>query len=618
MEEAIIHLLKSAGLMSLFYAGYFFLLKNDTSFKTNRFFLLAGIITSTLLPFLEITRTVKVKETSNAFLYESFSAEPYSTAVQPEALDWWKIAGILYLAGLSFFLLKFFLELFSLLKIFFTRKAIRKDGYRLIYRSGSHPFSFFKYVVLDPEQHSENEIDLILKHERAHVRQWHSFDQLLSSLSAYLLWFNPLAWLYRKSLVQNLEFLADKEVVAAKVSKKEYQKTLLKISVGGFQPALSNQFYQSLIKKRIMMINKNTTPESNFWKVSLLLPFLSLFVLLFNVETVAQVTDDKDVEKEVSTEVEMAVTISKDTKQENLSRFEKTFGKRGVQLKFENPTFSKNGLLTAVNITYFDKTTNMSGNLSLNNSDGIETTQIFTNAKETGFRKPNIETNASDVVVDTLKRNPIRVEKDKTSLSIGLGNKREQKDSIKKFKDLKIVDPKDDIIAIQSENEKAQIYFVQETKPLVIIDGVEKENFNSSEVDPSKIKAIKVLKGEDAVEKYGERAEDGAVEIELKSKEEPQKKTVSSETFSEPVTLRMTKIQYKERKKLSVRDVGSADPDDLVRLYVVDGKIMASDFDPGTIAPENIESVTVLKDKKATAKYGKKASGGVIEITTRK
>ncbi|MFD2518029.1 hypothetical protein [Salinimicrobium flavum] len=45
---------------------------------------------------------------------------------------------------------------------------------------------------------------------------------------------------------------------------------------------------------------------------------------------------------------------------------------------------------------------------------------------------------------------------------------------------------------------------------------------------------------------------------------------------------------------------------------------MDKDFDPDLIAPNDIESVTVLKGDKATAKYGEKASKGVIEIITKK
>ena len=48
-------------------------------------------------------------------------------------------------------------------------------------------------------------------------------------------------------------------------------------------------------------------------------------------------------------------------------------------------------------------------------------------------------------------------------------------------------------------------------------------------------------------------------------------------------------------------------------LYIVNGKEI-SETDFRTIQPDDIESVTVLKDKNATEKYGAKGKDGVIEI----
>ena len=47
-------------------------------------------------------------------------------------------------------------------------------------------------------------------------------------------------------------------------------------------------------------------------------------------------------------------------------------------------------------------------------------------------------------------------------------------------------------------------------------------------------------------------------------------------------------------------------------LYVVDG-IIGGDFDPN-----DVESLTILKDAGATGLYGAQANGGVIIVTTKK
>lgn len=491
MQELIIYLLKSAGLISLFNAGYYLLLKNDTSFWANRFYLVAGIVTSLLLPSLQITRNIVADKSATKLSENFFGQFPDLPVVQSGAVDWWQVAGILYLIGLTFFLLKFFLELVSLLKLIYTNKSIRTENYILIQKPGiSQPFSFFRYIVFDPAQHSSGELEIILKHEQAHVRQWHSLDQLLSSLCVYVLWFNPLCRLYRKSIVQNLEYLADKEVIDAQVSKKEYQQALLKICTAGFEPALTNHFYQSFIKKRIMMLNKNTPQKPNFLKLSLVLPFLAMFIFFFNVKTVAQ-----ELEKKTETPV--------DTKTDP----DEKFFKHDFEFK------------------------------------------------------------------------------------------------------------SDDIPANHLENKGV----FQEVTPLIVVDGKKMEpNFDASSIATSSIDNIKVLKDETAVEKYGEAGKHGVIEIYLKSNEAGKDEKPSSEAKANPTTLKVTKVRFEESPRLSVRDVGSADPDAAKPLYVVDGRVADEDFDHESIARENIKSVRVLKGDTAIEKYGEKAKHGAIEITLKK
>jgi len=51
---------------------------------------------------------------------------------------------------------------------------------------------------------------------------------------------------------------------------------------------LTNHFYQSLIKKRIVMLNKNQSKKWNSWKYALMLPLLVAFVFLFQMEVIAK------------------------------------------------------------------------------------------------------------------------------------------------------------------------------------------------------------------------------------------------------------------------------------------------------------------------------------------
>ena len=137
MQELIIYLLKSAGLLSLFYAGYYFLLRKDTAFRSNRYFLLAGIVTSLLLPLLQITRIVEVEATAAPMFLENLTATTSLKVIgTQQETNWWQIAAIAYLLGLGFFLLKFLGELFSLLKLIFNTKTYREGNFHILPAGG--------------------------------------------------------------------------------------------------------------------------------------------------------------------------------------------------------------------------------------------------------------------------------------------------------------------------------------------------------------------------------------------------------------------------------------------------------------------------------------------------
>lgn len=698
MQELIIYLLKSAGLLSLFYGGYYFLLRKDTAFRSNRYFLLAGIVTSLLLPLLQITRTVEVEATAAPMFLENLTATTSLKIIgTQQETNWWQIAAIAYLLGLGFFLLKFLGELFSLLKLIYTTKAYREGNFHILNKRGTtQPFSFFKYIVLDPHQHTPAELNLILRHEKSHARQWHSIDQLFSSLFVYLLWFNPLAWLYKKAVVQNLEYLADQEVVAARVSKKEYQKTLLKISVTGFKAAFTNQFYQSFIKKRIIMLNKNATQKSNFWKTGILLPFILFFIFSFNIKTEA-----REIVQQNSPQIskaEVSVYVTKESSEKDLRAFKRLFDDQGIDLIFEDLNYSAS-LLTNVKVTFKKRATGTTGNLTLSNPRGIAPLLISTNGKEIVMTpeatlptksnnplegignsplyiiagkeyktsqltdkyvqlqgewrvlkpeeaikqygkkakdgailvaKENIVEDFKEALKSIdfskmpLKQSFIHVKKNEAPILVGVDSKIKSSRSSAKTRfeaqEINFHRKPEDIIATQ--NDGKQFYF-QNKNPLIVIEGeVKDKDVNVSAIEPSTIKSMVVLKGDAAAEKYGEKGKDGVIEIDLKSKEEQKATAAPSEKKTKFKTVIATKMEFydskQNRKSLTVRDVGSADPDAAKPLYVVDGKVMVKGFDPETISKEEIESIVVLKSKKTTAKYGDQALNGVIEITTKK
>ncbi|WP_431241663.1 M56 family metallopeptidase [Flavobacterium sp. P21] len=153
--------------------------------------------------------------------------------------------------------------------------------------------------------YSEAELQSILEHEKVHSDQYHTVDVIISRIFCILFWFNPIIWLYKKAILQNLEFIADNEASKKLSDKKAYQYTLLKITTHETCVAITNHFYQSLIKKRIVMLNKNQSKKWNYWKYYAVIPALTAFVFLFQIKTIAQ-------EKKALAE-KTAVTKSDDT-----------------------------------------------------------------------------------------------------------------------------------------------------------------------------------------------------------------------------------------------------------------------------------------------------------------
>lgn len=219
--ETLLYLMKSTALLSLFFLIYEFLLKRDTFFALNRFFLFFGIVAAALLPLLTFTETIVVEE--NVFPANTLSQQSSGVHSFPSEtmllettslwanIDFTQILIYLYLLGTVFFVIKFAISLVKLRGILNHRpNSYRKDGIRYIETDlKTNPFTFFKTVVYNPTLHRQDELEMILHHEKTHARNWHSLDILLGQLLIAFHWFNPVVWLYSKRIDQNLEFIAD-------------------------------------------------------------------------------------------------------------------------------------------------------------------------------------------------------------------------------------------------------------------------------------------------------------------------------------------------------------------------------------------------------------------------
>jgi TonB family protein len=133
--------------------------------------------------------------------------------------------------------------------------------------------------VIPSENYNNGDYKDILEHELTHIRQRHTFDLLLCELFRAMQWFNPFVWLIKRSVVLNHEYLADR-VSIRNNNIKEYQYRLLSFSIGFKNISLAHSF-NSLLKSRIIMINKKPTHKYALLKGLVILPVVAAVAYAF-------------------------------------------------------------------------------------------------------------------------------------------------------------------------------------------------------------------------------------------------------------------------------------------------------------------------------------------------
>ena len=228
------------------------------------------------------------------------------------------------------------------------------------------PFSFFNYIVYNPRLHAATDLDTNLKHEKEHCKQRYSLDVIAVQLFLIFQWFNPFAWLYQKEVAQNIEYAADEATLRGVHSKKEYQYIILDLAVGRQNLAITNPFYNSLIKNRIFMLNKKKSTSKNLWKILPIVPLTVLFVFAFNTQTIAQV---KQTMIEQKTNVIVA-EINENSTDASLEKKVQFFKEKGIELDFKRIKRNRAGETISIRPGY-ENGTGSKGQYAVNGTDPI-------------------------------------------------------------------------------------------------------------------------------------------------------------------------------------------------------------------------------------------------------
>lgn len=265
------YLLKANLCLAGFYALYYLLLRRHTFFGLNRAYLLVALVASFILPLISLPEPV-VETVSLPII--SFPVAVAATQPTGPTLENGLLAA--YGAGAALFLSLLIISLWRLRQLIRSGQATPQTGHTLVLLDDERvaPFSFFRYLVLnrtDFDQHA----DPIVRHELAHIRQGHSVDVLLAELVKVVCWPNPVAWLYKRSLQQVHEYLADQQAT----DKAQYARFLFDYAFEGTPSPVTNSFFTpALLTQRIRMLYQSRNTGRVLWKYALVLPLLAVLI----------------------------------------------------------------------------------------------------------------------------------------------------------------------------------------------------------------------------------------------------------------------------------------------------------------------------------------------------
>ena len=458
--ELFIYLLKSMILSGIFFGYYTLFLKNTIYHAYNRFYLLASMALSLVIPFFKLsTFTVSEEQAAGAKQVLIYLTQLPASQAQEESIAW----EILVIIGISALFVGYLA--YSILKVFRLKAVSAKkqmgDFTFIETDLDEAPFSFFSNLFWKKSISMEDESGRkILQHELAHIREKHSWDRLFSQLICSIFWMNPFNWIMQKELQNIHEFIADRDAVGTG-EVDAFAKMLLQTYYGNHFLNPSHSFYYSSIKRRIIMLTTSNTPKYAYLRKVAVLPLVAISLVLFSIQLSAQKPKPK---KELATQY--TVTMRPDsTTFSDPKTGKKVFSvatrdmpppppPAGAPAPPTPPVLTLHGSGSDVKLIYLDSTT-----VEFKGQSG---------GKEIVFRAEKVNNN-----------------------DLGSGKK-------------------SNVILSPSASTSPKV------KPLIVIDGVITSEINLNDLNPNNIQSMNVLKGEKATAKYAEKGANGVVEITTK------------------------------------------------------------------------------------------------------
>ncbi|EDP94453.1 M23/M56 family metallopeptidase [Kordia algicida OT-1] len=286
MNSFLFYLLQVSLIFGGFYLLYNWLFSRFTFHNFNRGLLLLIVPLSFLLPFSNVLfpqiahfsyKIPLIENLSEFTKIESFSEK---LTVSAEAnINYVSLVFSLYVIGVLVFLSRFVRTTYKLFQLKKHSEKFSSNNTTLYKTDVSEIFSYFQWIFI-PKSHTSID-ELIITHEKAHIKKLHSIDVVFAELFIAICWFHPLAYSYRKSLKAIHEFQADAFVLQQKVKKSAYLELLLRSLEPKNTNPIYNYFSHPTLKKRIEMMTKLPSKKHSKLLYLLLIPAIALAFMAF-------------------------------------------------------------------------------------------------------------------------------------------------------------------------------------------------------------------------------------------------------------------------------------------------------------------------------------------------
>lgn len=617
MSEVLVYIGKVFLIQALFYGFYKLVLKQSLRHSWNRFYLLAVLILSFGIPFIETPyqQAIEPLNTDYVITWVQESAMEYELtpiiSTSESTFNYWSVLPWLYSAIVCYLISRSVAYLFILQKLKKHSEYVKKQWFKLFKISQPRPFSFFSNVFIPEQIFGTSSFDQILAHECVHVKQRHSYDRLLMDFLVSLFWFNPFIYWYRNALIEIHEFQADAAVIRRFKDPVGYQEILFsQLQVASYSGLVSH-FNFSMIKKRIVMMNKQKNRYAG-WVYALTLPVVLSVIFAFSTREAIE-----PIEK-VGTELAdmlaphpgfkfpgFTLPEPKATTQDNtipsilpLKETEKVrmtsgFGTRYDPIDKEEKLHRGMDLATPIGNPVL---ATADGKIELAKEDGKHGQRVIIKHNDT-FTSAYSHLSSIDVKEgESVKKG------DQIGLSGNSGASTAPHLHYEIQKDDEYVNP---VYYISDYNFKIK------TKQGELLEAERQKALKHAERQQAE-REMMIAKQE------SERARINQIQSQeaqnLASKEQKQayqQQKEAEERRQMEQKIREEKLKFEDENQNQTMTISGQGKNP---LFVVDGEIKEN---VEKMDPNEIERIDVLKGESATSKYGSRGSDGVIEITTK-